>query len=634
MLTRKLRKSSLGLNLRLLSGIWVLRKFPAFNGVYQCAQNLNLKKNHRIWSPRQVVQLSLACLFCAASLCSAESSIAEQAAIKRVYGHLLIRDKISAVLEAKKALELFPESKSLQVSYIRALCENGDEIEAWHQWEKSARLFQDSMPDRYLLEILAWAVLNKGDASSQLSIRLTSLLGAAFTHDAKAVPLLVEQLRSSNAMLRSIAVKLSASYGDAPLRHEIARLLKEEKVWYVRLDIIQAIGQLRIDELRPELKEIIGNPKTLAEEKAAAIISLVSMYDTIDRQELVRLTRNNRAGLRQLACEVVCHLNQEEHLDLIAPLLRDSSPDVRLSALNTFGLMRVKQVGNVSAIELIKGNLDDSSPAVAITAAWCALLADPRVGEKKIEEWLEHENIDYVRQAAAALSVSGRYGQKLALKKIKTLEDPYVRVNLALGLIGLRVQVKQCCQILYDTFFAEDRVLWMWDSSFNPLFRSLAPSRVSHIEQIPHYPVVVDQMTRLEILSVLSIVRYPKAQDAVKGFLQNQTWGVTGAAAATLLQEGDDDDLTAVRGLLNDEDQKIRVQAALILAMVGGDPAAIKVLQEAYPHVDREMKVHILEALAHVGDAQSIPFLMEILKEPFQILRVVAASALIQCLYH
>ncbi len=574
------------------------------------------------------------CLLGAASLCATESNVSEQAAVKRVYAHLLIQDKMSAVLEAKQALELFPESKSLQASYIRALCENGDETEAWLHWEKNAKLFQDPLPDRYLLEILAWGVLNKGDASSQLSIRLTSLLGAAFTHDAKAVPLLLEQLRSSNAMLRSIAVKLSASYGDAPLRDEIARLLKEEKVWYVRLEVIQAIGHLRIDELRAELKEIVGNPKTLAEEKAAAIVSLVGMYDAIDRQELVRLSNSNRAGLRQLACEVVCHLNQQEHLDLIVPLLRDSSPDVRLSALNVFGLMRVKQIGNVPAIDLIRGNLEDSSPAVAITAAWCALLTDPTVGEKKIEQWLDHENIDYVRQAAAALSVSGKYGQKLALEKMKSLQDPYVRVNLALGLIGQRSQVKQCCQILYDTFFAEDQVLWMWDSSFNPLFRSLAPSRVSHIEQIPHYPMVVDQMTRLEILSVLSIVRYPKAQDAVKGFLQNQTWGVTGAAAATLLQEGDDDDLIAVRGLLNDADEKIRVQAALILGMVGGDPAAVKVLQEAYPYVDREMKVHILEALAHVGDAQSIPFLMEILKEPFQILRVVAASALIQCLYH
>lgn len=76
------------------------------------------------------------------------------------------------------------------------------------------------------------------------------------------------------------------------------------------------------------------------------------------------------------------------------------------------------------------------------------------------------------------------------------------------------------------------------------------------------------------------------------------------------------------------------MQAALILALLGSDDAAVKVLQEAYSKVEREIKVYILEALGHIGDPQSIPFLLEILNEPFQVLRVVAASALIQCLYH
>ncbi len=174
----------------------------------------------------------------------------------------------------------------------------------------------------------------------------------------------------------------------------------------------------------------------------------------------------------------------------------------------------------------------------------------------------------------------------------------------------------------------------MWDVGGNPLFRSLAPSRVKHIEHIPHYPVVVDQLVRLDLLSVLSIQRYPNTQAAVKEFLLTRTWGVTGAAAATLLQEGDDEGLAAVRELLKDPEEKVRVQAAMILAMVGSDPSAVDVLQEAYGQVDREMKVHILEALAHIGDPRSIPFLAQILKEPFQVLRVVAASALIQCLYH
>jgi HEAT repeat protein len=327
-------------------------------------------------------------------------------------------------------------------------------------------------------------------------------------------------------------------------------------------------------------------------------------------------------------------LNLTQELDLLLPLLRDASPDVRISALNTLALMRVEKIGTVNVSELIEELLNDTAPEVAITASYVLLLLDENKGGRHLVRWLKSENPEWRRLSSAAVGASGKYGLKLALREIYETKDPYVKVNLAMGLIGQRIQVKMACDAIHKAFTKEKQTLWMWDARSNPLFRSLAPSRVKHIEHIPHYPVVVDQLVRLDLLSVLSIVRYPKAQAAVKAFLQTRAWGVTGAAAATLLQEGDEEGLVAVRALLDDEDEKIRVQAALILALVGSDPSAVKILQEAYVSVDREMKVHILEALARIGDPSSIPFLLDILKEPFQVLRVVAASALIQCLYH
>lgn len=558
----------------------------------------------------------------------------EEACRKRIYAHLLIADSASAVREGEMALKQYPESKALQLAYIRALSEKGNETEAMEQWEETIVRFEEEKLDRRMLEVLAWGVLNKGESSAQLNIRLNAMLGAAFTRDAKAIPVLLDQLRSSNAMLRSIAVKLSTSYADAPLKEELARLLKEEKVWYVRHDVIQAVGMLRMRELKSDLKEIVGNPRTLAEEKASAIIALVSMYDEIDREELLALVQSNRAGLRQLAAEVIVHLNNFAELDLLLPLLKDASPDVRMSALNALALMRPKKIGSVPIAELIEDNIHDSAPEVAITAAYVLLLNEEREGIRELGKWIKSENPEWRRLASAAVGASGKYGLKLALREIKETSDPYVKVNLAMGLIGQRIQVKTACDAIYRVLDEENTTLMMWDTGGNPLFRTLAPSKVKHIDHIPHYPAVVDQLVRLDLLSVLSIQRYPNTQAAVKEFLQTRTWGVTGAAAATLLQEGDDEGLAAVRELLNDPDEKIRIQAAMILAIVGSDPSAVTVLQGAYSHVDREMKVHILEALAHIGDPASIPFLVEILKEPFQVLRVVAASALIQCLYH
>ena len=104
------------------------------------------------------------------------------------------------------------------------------------------------------------------------------------------MPLLIEEMRSSNALLRSLAIHMAANFGDTPLQEELARLLKEEKVWNVKLEVIKAVGQLRMLRTRPQLIEIIGNPKTLVEEKAAAMISLISLYETVEVQELQQLT--------------------------------------------------------------------------------------------------------------------------------------------------------------------------------------------------------------------------------------------------------------------------------------------------------------------------------------------------------
>lgn len=233
--------------------------------------------------------------------------------------------------------------------------------------------------DRYALEILAWGVLKKGDLSSQLNIHLSSLIGASLTRDVRAVPMLVNALRESNALLRLIAVRFTAQYGDGPLQEELKRMLTEEKVWFVRLEVIKAIGQLRIAGLREELKELIADKNTLVEEKAEAIIALVHMYDGVRESDLKELLNSNRAGLRQLACELVSYFDLHNNVKDLAPLLQDASPDVRAHALQTIGLLKVK-VGE----KRLKALMEDSSPMVAITACWVATLQGMEEGIQEL----------------------------------------------------------------------------------------------------------------------------------------------------------------------------------------------------------------------------------------------------------
>jgi HEAT repeat protein len=551
----------------------------------------------------------------------------EETAVRRVYSHLFVQDPRSAVKEAEEFLKVYPQSHDLSLAYLQALTEKGDATAALQVWEKSQEAF---VKNRHALEILAWGVLSHGGFSSQVNIHLTSLVGAALTHDVRALPLLVQGMRSSQAVMRLIAVRFAAMYGDGPLQEEIRRLVVEEKVWFVRQEAIRAVGALRMKSMRGVLKEIIADRKTLAEEKAAAIIALVQIYDNVRKDDLRKLLSSDRAGLRQLGCELVSYFNLHEYAEELVPLLNDTSPDVRGHALQTLGLLKVALPGLPGA--KLQTLMNDSFPAVAISAGWIAALQGDHEGVNVLTTWLKSPHLQWRLEAAAALTRCGKLGLNAAISALQEHNDPLVKMNLALGLIGQRVEVEKAAAVLYEMFDKEPEKLLMWDESSQ--FRMLVPSELRHHDQIPNYPKVIDQMVRLELLNVLAILRHPKAQEAVKVFLKNEAWGVTGVAVAVLVEEGDEEALEMARGLLKDEDREVRVQAAFILAMMGSDPAAVKVLQEAYPQMPREMKVQILEAIGHVGDQESIPFLIEVLKEPFQLLRVVAASSMIRCLYH
>jgi HEAT repeat protein len=314
-------------------------------------------------------------------------------------------------------------------------------------------------------------------------------------------------------------------------------------------------------------------------------------------------------------------------------LLSDDSPDVRISAMTTLGLLRIDTLEEKPTLSYIRKNLESNNSSIAITAGWLGVVLGYEEGRLILKKWIEQDLPEPKRLAAAAIAATGVLGSQLALEQLQKEKDLYAKVNLAIGLIGLRKEVSLAAEVLFEAISRTGQPLWMWNEEKGSLFRSLAPSTVGYIEQIPRYPQVVDQLTRLEILSYLSIIKHPKALEAVKGFLRHQDWGVTGAAASTLLEEGGEDALQLVEQLLTDPEEKVRIQAALILAMLGNDPKSTKVLMQSYTKADRDMKIHILEALGHIKDPVIAPFLLEVLKEPFQSIRVVAASALIQYLY-
>lgn len=560
-----------------------------------------------------------------------EATLSPEQIDKRVNAHLVIADFSSACEEAFVGVCQYPDSTLMWLAYIRALARAGDEKAMMLNWKTFIEKFPEERENHEILESLAWAVIDKGATSSSPVIRVSSMLGAFFSQDAKGVKILQRGLCDDNSFLRGAAVKLSSHLMDASLQDELLKLLQTEKVWRVRLEVIQAIGVLQIVEAKRELKKIIASDHCHADEKTVAIESLVSLTEGIDKQQMTQLVASNRAGMRILACELISFFDQIEDIDLLFPLIDDPHSDVRAKIFQTLGRLRVATMKENSVIEIAEKACGDPDSTVAVTAAWVLTINRPEKGMLAFKRLLNHPIRDTRYLAAAALAATGKYGLTLTKDAFNQSQDPYVKMNLAIGLIGQRVETKPACDCLF-LGLAQHKERWAWDETNN--FRVLAPSKAKHDDAIPNYPEALNQLTRLEILQMLAIVKYPYAQQAVKKFLQESNWGISGIASALLLTEGDDDAVDLVRTLLKDNDPKVRTQAALILALWGKGEDVVQLLQENYAIADREMKGKILEGIGRVGSRSSLIFLAERLQEPYQTLRIISAAALLECLYH
>jgi len=573
--------------------------------------------------PKYVVYVFLFCLFpCFCLFCG------EREAIKRVRSHLVIQDYHSALNECKEAFTLYPDSEEIKKVYVQALAQSGKDDEALSFWKKFG---SSNICDNFdLLEILAWEILTHFETSSQLEVSTTSLMRTSFTENVRAVELLLKHLHSTNATMRAKAAQLAHNYCDVVVVETLQRLLTEEKVWFVRLQIIKALGVIGLAKSKERLTKIICHPCSTVEEKRAVIDALVSMYEEVNDREIVALITSKRAELRQLACQVIAKLDLKQHIDAIVMFLDDPCPNVRVAALNTLHFLGLQSLTDNHLNKIVELT-SDPYYAVALTSAWIVSRFAPEAALLPLKKYI-HSFDDHSRYLAAF--VLGRVGHidDVFLKEIMET-DPYVRANIALGMADVGRDLTSVADMLYR-FLMEEKDRIMWDSSDNPLFEIVLPSLVCHRLPPPYDYAMLDQSTRLEMFCTLVRLNHPHAQEAIKTFLTHPILGFAYGASIILLEEGGEDAIDIVRNVMQEQDQNIQIQAALVLALAGDRDEAKIILQKAYTTTGRIMKLHILDALGYIGDKSVIPFLAALLEEPHQILKVMAASALIQCLYH
>jgi HEAT repeat protein len=542
-------------------------------------------------------------------------------------------DFFSATKECEKAESAYPDSDSLADWRLRIYASSGEIRKALglikeHSCFRSVK----DIKDMDIIESLAWGVLNNVTKIHE-GMQAMSIIGAFLTHDARAVKIMKEHMLSPNAMLRAQAVTAATMYRDPLLIDMIKHMLVSEKSYHVRLGVINAVGQLQLSECAFTLKEIIASNNVTDEERFMAIKAMVEIYEKLGEEEFKELITHKRAGLRALACQIAASLDAKEHIPCLFGLLADTSPDVRLSALTSLAMLGTDGLDKTILKEVLEEFLQDSKPVISIGGEWLATRLDIALSASRFRDWLYHESPRIRLIAAGAMGLCGKKNTKDLYKEMKSHFDPYVRLNLALALVRYQYEIKEALEVIYESL-SNPTFKFMKVSALMPMMEVVAPSEVRHMPIAAQLPDIIDQMVRLELLSTLTMFEYKNAKERIREILKMKMLHVTSSAAALLIEVGEMDAVDVVRELLLDSDEYVVTQAALVLASVAKDATVLPYLQQAYKTANWELKISILEALGHIASKESIPFLIEAIEEPFQLIKIVAASALIQCLYH
>ena len=553
--------------------------------------------------------------------------------IDRIAMFYKLGDFFSADSECQKARERFPDSDSLLDWRLRIYASSGEIRKALAIIKTHSCLDGvKSVKDMDVIESLAWGVLSNVTKIHE-GMQAMSIVGAFLTHDARAVKIMKEHLLSPNAMLRAQAIRAATMYRDPLLIDMIKHMLPLEKNYYVRLELIRAVGALQLPECSFTLKEIIASNNVTDEERFSAIAAMVETYEKLGEEEFRELSTHKRAGLRSLACQIAASLEAKEYVPLLFGMLSDISPDVKISALTALSMLPLEGIDKAVLQETLQEFQEDSKPILSVAGEWLATRLDMPLSASRFKEWLYHESPRVRLIAAGAMGLCGRKNAKSLYLEMKSHFDPYIRLNLALALVRYQYQMKEALEVVYEAL-SDPSLKFMKVSALMPMMEVIAPSEVRHMPVAAQLPDIVDQMVRLELLNTLTMFEYKNAKERIREILKMKMLHVTSSAAALLLEVGEIDALDTVRELLLDKDEYVVTQAALVLASLAKDSSVLPYLQEAYKVANWELKISILEALGHIADKESIPFLIETIEEPFQLIKIVAASALIQCLYH
>jgi HEAT repeat protein len=503
----------------------------------------------------------------------------------------------------------------------------GDHIGLAQALERFQRLGPEQRLADHVLEEVAWASLQEGCRQGTLSQRVGALLGQMVTRDTRALPALHAALEDASPVMRAIAAQLVTLCWDAETSIRLEKRLQIEQQPDVRKALIRALGQCGTPFSLQTLLEAVE--KTDPQEQLAALESVSNHLGEVPVQIVETCLRHPRSGMRALGAHLALHLKKPVALNALINLMKDPQAAVRSAAWQSLASLNPGPMGWKKLIPFWEKIREERDPSIAAVAAGLALRHAPEQATPYLLEAIFGDHRKRGLQALQGVLKSGPAGLKILQDVAATHPDRLMRMNACVGCLAHRHQLSHhLAQLLEELQQLDERIMPLRSAGL----ATIGPSEIGHVPGVANLPEAMDLMARLRLSHLIRAVGGPLPTEQLARWLDETRWSLSAASAQMLLSEGDAQAAQMVKNILDHANPKVRLQAALVLAIVGKDEEALEHLVQAAQTGDMEIELQVMDAAGSLGSRVFLPFLSKKLADPSPQIRQVAASSLLQIL--
>ncbi len=507
-------------------------------------------------------------------------------------------------------------------SYLAAL-ENIEELR--NIWEK-----EHPTLSQQTLETVCWAIIKNSSQSYHPKLRAESLLAISLLSDANDIPLLIRLLYDPHPSVQELALHLAQHYLDEPIQ-EAARDLAQNGTTNVRLAAAALLTKQKVRPASPLLEEMLDDDSFSQKDRSRLIANLASLQKELDLSWLERSVTDSQAEIRALACCRVQREPSKRAVEALLPLLEDKSSLVLEYALETFGLWQ--HLVPEESLRLQKAYrilLDSASIKLQSLAAWALFISNGEDVEAWFKEMILNKPSLQSHIVCSHLVRCGTKGLSLAKTVLNESQDPIIKINLAAYLLSHRSEVhlasKALCKALQETFY-------LLGESGESFFSWVSKTEISHTPLVPRLPESHDLLIRLQLLALQCYSGEPISKSHLETMLKERSWGVPIAAAGFIFQELSPSLEEVLSPLLEEEEETIRIQAALLLAVFAQSEKAATILWDQFEKASKEGKETLMLGFASLSFEKTKDRLTPLLFDASPSLRTRAAGALLASIY-